>query len=99
MRPRIKHQVKSYELVRSLVGAGEGYAILIMRPVNERAYDGSELAYVPLRGDIPSSQYGLAFTNRSYSTKLVETFAEVCRDLLKKEKKADKYYVHNSTHQ
>ena len=93
LRPRVKHQAKTYELVRSLVGAGEGYAILIMRPVNERAYDGSELAYVPLRGNIPTSQYGLAFTNRSYPTRLVEIFADVCRDLLKEKKQADKYYV------
>lgn len=93
LRPKIKHQVKSYELVRSLVGAGEGYAILIMRPVNERAYDGSELAYVPLREGIAIPQYGLAFTNRSYPTKLVETFAQVCRELLKTEEKANKYYV------
>ncbi len=93
LHPRIRHQVKSYELLRSLVGAGEGYAILIMRPVNEQAYDGSELAYVPLGGDIPMSQYGLAFTSRAKPTKLVEIFAAVCRDLLKQERQADKYYV------
>ena len=93
LRPRIKHQTTSYELVRSLVGAGEGYAILIMRPANERAYDGSELAYVPLEGNIPTSLYGLAFTNRSVPTKLVELFADVCRDLLANEKKADNYFV------
>lgn len=93
LRPRIKHQAKSYELVRSLVGAGEGYALLIMRPVNERAYDGSELAYVPLSGDIPIPQYGLAFTNRAVPTKLVETFATVCRETLKSEKSAENYYV------
>lgn len=93
LRPKIKHQTKSYELVRSLVGAGEGYAILIMRPVNERAYDGSELAYVPLGGDIPRSHYGLAFTNRSIPTRLVEIFANVCRELLITEKYADQYYV------
>ena len=93
LRPRIKHQVKSYELVRSLVGAGEGYAILIMRPVNERAYDGSELAYVPLKDDVPTTQYGLAFTNRSIPTKLVEAFANVCRETLKSQKSAEKYYV------
>ncbi len=98
LRPKIRHQVKSYELVRSLVGAGEGYAILIMRPVNEQAYDGSELAYVPLSGDIPMSQYGLAFTNRSYPTKLVEIFASVCRELLVEEQQADKYYVQPPRH-
>lgn len=98
LHPRVRHKTKSYELVRSLVGAGEGYAILIMRPVNERAYDGSELAYVPLGGGIPTPQYGLAFTNRSQPTKLVETFADVCRDALRTEKKADKYYVYPERH-
>lgn len=93
LRPRVKHQAKSYELVRSLVGAGEGYALLIMRPVNERAYDGSELAYVPLSDDVPTPQYGLAFTNRSVPTKLVENFAAVCRETLKSEKSAENYYV------
>jgi DNA-binding transcriptional LysR family regulator len=93
LRPRVKHQAKSYELVRSLVAAGEGYAILIMRPVNERAYDGGELAYIPLADDVPPPQYGLAFTNRSVPTKLIETFANVCRETLKSQKLAEKYYV------
>ncbi|MGI9499775.1 MAG: LysR family transcriptional regulator [Geminicoccaceae bacterium] len=97
LRPRIKHQAKTYEMVRSLVGAGEGYAILIMRPVNERAYDGRELAYLPLRDPIPPSHYGLAFKARSMPTKLVEAFASTCRDLLKVEKQAEKYYVRPPT--
>ena len=95
LRPRIKHQATSYELVRSLVGAGEGYALLIMRPVNERAYDGSELAYVPLTDNVPPPHYGLAFTNRSVPTKLVETFANVCRETLKSQNSAQQYYVHS----
>lgn len=99
LSPRIKHQAKSYELVRSLVGAGEGYALLIMRPVNQRAYDGSELAYVPLQDDVPIPQYGLAFTNRSVPTKVVEAFADVCRDVLKSNGQADKYFVQHPEHQ
>ena len=93
LSPRIKHQAKSYELVRSLVGAGEGYALLIMRPVNERTYDGSELAYLPLQDEIPPPRYGLAFTNRSVPTRLVEAFANVCRDALKSQGGTEKYYV------
>ena len=93
LTPKIKHQARSYELVRSLVGAGEGYAILIMRPVNERAYDGSELVYVPLSDEVPIPQYGLAFTNRTLPTKLIETFADICRETLKSEKSAENYYV------
>ena len=93
LSPRIKHQAKSYELVRSLVGAGEGYALLIMRPVNQRAYDGSGLAYIPLEDDVPTPQYGLASANRSVPTKLVEAFANVCREALKTRGHADKYFV------
>lgn len=98
LQPRIRHQAKSYELVRSLVAAGEGYAILIMRPVNERAYDGGELAYVPLADNVPPPQYGLAFTNRSVPTKLIETFANVCRETLKSQNLAEKYYVQAPEH-
>lgn len=93
LRPNVKHHAKTYEMVRSLVGAGEGYAILIMRPVNERSYDGRELAYLPLRDPIPPPHYGLAFKSHAMPTKLVEAFAGVCRDLLNVEKQAEKYYV------
>ena len=70
LRPKVRHQTKSYELVRSLVGAGEGYAIMIMRPVTNRAYNGTGLAYIPLADDVPPAQYGLAITNRAIPTKL-----------------------------
>jgi hypothetical protein len=64
-----------------------------MRPVNERAYDGNELAYIPLKDEVATPQYGLAFTNRSVPTKLVETFADLCRQTLLTKKSAKKYYV------
>ena len=98
LRPKVRHQTKSYELVRSLVGAGEGYALLIMRPVNERAYDGNELAYVPLKDNVPTPQYGLAFANRSMTTRLVETFADLCRQSLSVKQSARKYYVQSQGH-
>ena len=93
LRPKVRHQTKSYELVRSLVGAGEGYAIMIMRPVTNRAYNGTGLAYIPLADDVPPAQYGLAITNRASPTKLIETFSEICRDTLLHEKAADHYFV------
>ena len=93
LRPKVRHQTKSYELVRSLVGAGEGYAIMIMRPVTNRAYNGTGLAYIPLADDVPPAQYGLAITNRAIPTKLIERFSEICRDTLLHEKAADHYFV------
>ncbi|MEM7061160.1 MAG: LysR family transcriptional regulator [Pseudomonadota bacterium] len=93
LRPRIRHQVKSYEMVRSLVGAGEGYSILIMRPMNERAYSGDLLAYLPIRTTIAPPRYGLAFTNQYRPTKLVRTIAKMCRDLFAVDKKLSQYLV------
>ena len=93
LRPKIRHQTKSYELARSLVGAGEGYAIMIMRPVTARAYNGIELAYVPILDDVPTAQYGLASIKRAIPTKLVETFAAVCRETLLRQQSARQYFV------
>ncbi|XXK30655.1 LysR family transcriptional regulator [Rhodobacteraceae bacterium nBUS_24] len=93
LRPKIRHQTKSYELVRSLVGSGEGYAIMIMRPVTERAYNGNRLAHIPLADEVPPAQYGLAITNRAIPTKLIEKFCDICRETLLKEKAADQYFV------
>ena len=41
--PNIGYRTKTYELLRSLVAARMGYAILIMTPRTDRAYDGSQL--------------------------------------------------------
>ena len=87
LRPKIRHMVKSYEMVRSLVGAGEGYSILIMRPANERTYSGDRLAYLPIRTEIAPPRYGLAFTSHYRSTKLVRNLAGICRQLFAEERK------------
>jgi DNA-binding transcriptional LysR family regulator len=93
LRPKIRHQTKSYELARSLVAAEEGFAIMIMRPVTARAYNGNELAYLPILDDVPTAQYGLAFINPAIPTKLVETFAAVCRETLLSQQAARQYFV------
>lgn len=38
--PRIRHRTSSYEVVRTLVGRGLGYGILVQRPVNTASYEG-----------------------------------------------------------
>ncbi len=93
LRPKIRHMVKSYEMVRSLVGAGEGYSVLIMRPANERTYSGDKLAYLPIRTQIAPPHYGLAFTNHYRSTKLVRNVARICRQLFADEGKLSPHLV------
>jgi DNA-binding transcriptional LysR family regulator len=93
LRPKVRYQTKSYELARSLVAAGEGYAIFIMRPLFERAYDGKELVYIPLLENVPSAQYGIAMTSRAIPTKLVDTFTTVCRETLGEKRAADQFFI------
>lgn len=53
LEPRVAQRTASYELLRALVGNGFGYALLNVRPVSQRAYDGSRLVMRPL-DDAPS---------------------------------------------
>lgn len=40
LTPRIRHRTASYEAVRTLVGRGLGYGVLVQRPVNQASYEG-----------------------------------------------------------
>jgi DNA-binding transcriptional LysR family regulator len=40
LTPRIRHRTTSYEAVRTLVGRGLGYGILVQRPTNPASYEG-----------------------------------------------------------
>ena len=93
LRPKVRYQTKSYELARSLVAAGEGYAIFIMRPLFERAYDGKELVYLPLVENVPTAQYGIAMTSRAIPTRLIDTFTNVCRETLGENRAADQFFI------
>ena len=81
LQPKVRSQKKSYELARSLVGAGEGHAIMIMRLVTERAYNGNGFVYIPTLDDLPKAQYGSASANRAISTELVKNFSDMYGDL------------------
>ena len=93
LRPRVRHQVKSYEMVRSLVGAGEGFSLLIMRPVNERTYAGDRLVYRRLSDPITPPRYGMAFATQYRPTRLVATFTNICRELFIEERQLDRFLV------
>lgn len=93
LQPKIGYRTRSYEMVRSLVGTGDYFAILIMRPVTERAYDGSRLVCRPIADKIVSPNYGLAFHNQFRMTNLVDAFGKLCRRILKEEDLAKIFYV------
>lgn len=53
LSPRIVARAGSTEMVRSLVGAGLGLAVLAMRPATDLSYAGDTLRAIPLEPALP----------------------------------------------
>lgn len=83
--PDVRYRTGSYELVRSLVAAGEGWAILNQRPANEVTYDGGRVAALRLVDDLPSLPLVLAWPRGVRPTRRAEAFTAVCRRWFAKE--------------
>ena len=52
LAPRIAARANTTEMVRSLVGAGAGLAVLNMRPRTDRSYAGDGLTALPLNDEV-----------------------------------------------
>lgn len=83
LHPRIGHRTTSFELVRSLVARGLGYALLIQRPAGDLSCEGIPLACRPLRKPsrtldiVTGTPAGARLTRRA--TAFVEHAVEQCR--------------------
>ncbi|QGX97238.1 LysR family transcriptional regulator [Roseovarius faecimaris] len=76
LRPRIAARADSTEMVRSLVGAGAGLAVLSMRPRTAISYGGDNLVAIPLEPELPGLHL-LAGHAMRHPRKLVSVFLEV----------------------
>lgn len=79
LEPRVAQRTASYELLRALVGNGFGYALLNVRPVSERAYDGSRLVMRPLADPLPGLALVLARVATARPTRRATLFADFAR--------------------
>ncbi|UWQ35753.1 LysR family transcriptional regulator (plasmid) [Leisingera sp. M527] len=69
----------STEMVRSLVGAGHGCAVLNMLPGTDISYAGHRLAAVPITDPLPRLSLSVGY-GKSNQRRLVSQFARLCRD-------------------
>lgn len=83
-KPRIAERVQDVAVLQSLVGNGFGYSILNLRPVFDRAPDGTELAFVPIRGTAKPMRMGLLCARGGATPLTVATFVDLCRSRLDK---------------
>jgi len=68
----------STEMVRSLVGAGHGCAILNMRPSTSTSYGGATLVELPIADSLPPLRLAVAY-DKARPRRLVRHFVDACR--------------------
>ena len=70
-------------MVRSLVGAGNGCAILNMQPQTKISYCGSELVVLPISDPLPPLNLAIGY-DKSQPRKLVKYFVDACAEYFSK---------------
>ena len=83
--PRIVAETSSPAVLRSYVGAGMGFSLMTVRPLNMSAENGCPLAYIELENDYPPMKIGLAFLKELKRSRVAEAFENFCRELIRDE--------------
>ncbi|MBT5521687.1 MAG: LysR family transcriptional regulator [Rhodospirillales bacterium] len=78
--PNIQYRSPSFETVRSMVGNGFGYSVLVTRPAGDLTYDGKRIVAIPLSDDVPQGAIVLARMARTRPTRMAQAFATVCKN-------------------
>lgn len=68
----------STEMVRSLVGAGHGCAVLNMQPLTQQSYSGATLVGVPISDPLPPLTLSIGY-DKTRPRRLVQDFVDACR--------------------
>ena len=76
--PRIGQHATSFEMVRSLVANGLGYAILVTKPAYDMSYSGKGLASRPITDDLPPVHFVCAWRREGTPRPGAQEFRELC---------------------
>ncbi len=77
-KPNTVAVVNSTEMVRSLVGAGLGCAILNMRPTTDQSYGGDHLVCLPLSDELSPLTLAIGYTKPN-PRRAVRSFVDACQ--------------------
>lgn len=80
IEPRIAFRSRSTELIRGLIGHGQGYSIHNAVPRTTVGYDGSRIAVVPITEKLPATNVMALRLKRHDLRPAVQTFADYARD-------------------
>ena len=76
--PKIAAFVNSTEMLRAMVGAGAGCAVLNMRPDTVQTYAGNIVTARPISGDLPALTLSIGY-DKTRPRELVKRFVNVCK--------------------
>ncbi|QUX94203.1 LysR family transcriptional regulator [Marinomonas sp. CT5] len=79
LHPEVAYTSPSIEMVRCMVGQGQGFSVLVTRPCSKMTYDGQELAYVEIEDEMESSALIMAHLKTNEPTKPARLFMDYCR--------------------
>lgn len=79
--PRIAHTSQSFEVVRSLVGQGRGYSVLVTRPLSGVTYDGLRVHHRPLTDALPEQSMCTVRAPTTRMTRRAKAFQSICLQL------------------
>ncbi|MBT9333249.1 LysR family transcriptional regulator [Paracidobacterium acidisoli] len=82
--PNIRHEVSNFELVRGLVAAGKGYAILNLRPALDHTYDGRTVKCLPITGETQSASVILASMHSLKPSGKTTALIDTCNSVMQK---------------
>jgi DNA-binding transcriptional LysR family regulator len=77
--PNIRHRTHAYELTRSIVARGIGYAILVQRPANKLSYEGLPILEKEIEPPVPTCPVILAWPRDGRLSPRVRALAELAR--------------------
>lgn len=80
LTPSVALELRSVEMIRSLVANGHGISILVTRPVGDMSYDGRHIACRPFDSTIRAQRVVVAAPQASPLSRPATAFLEVVRD-------------------
>ena len=82
LKPSVQHRPTTYEMVRGLLGAGNGYSFALVKIKNKRAYDGTALVNVELVEAPPKVNLVIASLKGYRRGRIGAAFVEECKTIL-----------------
>ena len=76
--PRVTYRPTTYELTRSLVGRGLGYALLVQRPANDRTYEGLPVTIKEIADPVPEARVLIAWPRAMRLNRRADEFVRHC---------------------